>query len=84
MTFVIYLASECTKLKFFISECQDYKMYSYVWERAPIGNNQLVKVLRCPFGSNPVIIGGEDASIGEFPHLVRNVCINKEESVHGN
>lgn len=54
------------------AKCQEYGKYVFEWETPPtLGFLQEppINVSKCGFESKPLIIGGEDALVREFPHM---------------
>lgn len=77
------------KLIALIAECREYEDAKYEKEWLPaIGFNEkpvLKKILHCATSNVPLIVGGEVANAGEFPHMVtlctsRNIYIRHSYS----
>lgn len=58
----------------FKTECAEYQQYVYedVYVANVYGPPSVVKQNKCSFTSVPFIVGGEQASPKEFPHMVNN------------
>lgn len=54
------------------TECEEYAEYVYRKEQAPVlaFEPQTVKVNECGRVEEPLIVGGMDAKLKEFPHMV--------------
>jgi hypothetical protein len=59
-------------------ECEEYASYVYVEESSPLMmlwvdyEDSTDKVSKCGIVETPLIIGGESATLNEFPHMVSN------------
>lgn len=59
---------------FFQTECKQYEDAKYERTYTNVGFNDkpiLEKIDRCSFSNVPLVVGGEVANPGEFPHMVR-------------
>lgn len=67
-------------------ECDAYKEFAYdkVNERVGFGPTTERKVSNCAIESQPLIVGGTDAKVGEFPHMVSKLNLKNFLKTNGN
>lgn len=61
-------------------ECKEYEDAKYERTYTNVGFNDkpiLEKIDRCSFSNVPLVVGGEVANPGEFPHMVKNTSTNQ-------